>query len=431
MYEKEFEEYCDELDLRSIDDMKVSAGEIAKKLNANYYGITNDKESHMYIVGSVGRNTAINNCSDLDLLFDLPIDVYKKYNAYESNGQSALLQDVKKVLEERYPRTNLRGDGQVVVIEFSEYTVELVPGFKQSDDRFKYPDTHDGGSWKYTDPLKEQNECESVNESSNGIYYDFCHMMRGWKNNWNFKFPGLLIDTLVYNYFKENDYYKESSYDDYLDILKGLFEYIKSQDEEQSYWHAVGSNQYVYNPDNGKFIKKAKDAAKKIDEAKTEEDITKALTELFGDKFKNTLVETNSISKNYTYSNTEEFIEKIFPVDIRYSLEIDCKVSQDGFREFFLRKALCEHQILRHNKSLKFFIDYTDVPEPYSIYWKVRNVGEIAERKNQIRGQIKKTNLPYQIEKTSFYGSHYVECYIIKNYVCVARSRIEVPIGQF
>lgn len=431
MYEKEFEEYCDELDLRSLDDMKISAGEIAKKLNMNYYGITNDKESHMYIVGSVGRNTAINNCSDLDLLFDLPIDVYKKYNAYESNGQSALLQDVKKVLEERYPKTKLRGDGQVVVIEFSKYTVELVPGFKQSDDRFKYPDTHDGGSWKYTDPLKEQNECASVNESSNGIYYDFCHMMRGWKNNWNFKFPGLLIDTLVYNYFKENDYYNESTYDDYLDILKGLFEYIKSQDEQQSYWHAVGSNQYVYNPDNGKFIKKAKDAAKKIDDAETEEDITNALTELFGDKFKTALAETNSISKSYTYSNTEEFIERIFPVDIRYSLEIDCKVSQNGFRDFFLRKALYEHQILRHNKSLKFFIDYTDVPEPYSIYWKVRNVGEVAERKNQIRGQIKKTDLPHQIEKTSFYGPHYVECYIIKNYVCVARSRIDVPIGQF
>ena len=37
---------------------------------------------------------------------------------------------VKKFLQERYPKTDISGDGQVVVIEFSRYTVELVPGFK-------------------------------------------------------------------------------------------------------------------------------------------------------------------------------------------------------------------------------------------------------------------------------------------------------------
>jgi hypothetical protein len=31
-------------------------------------------------------------------------------------------------------------------------------------------------------------------------------------------------------------------------------------------------------------------------------------------------------------------------------------------------------------------------------------------------------------EHTSFYGPHYVECYLIKNGVCVAKDRIDVPI---
>lgn len=44
----------------------------------------------------------------------------------------------------------MKGDGQVVVISFTKYKVELVPGFKQTDDRFKYPNSNDGGSWKYT-----------------------------------------------------------------------------------------------------------------------------------------------------------------------------------------------------------------------------------------------------------------------------------------
>ena len=128
--------------------MESTAGDIAKKLNNYYYELDGDSESHMYIVGSIGRKTAIAGSSDLDILFNLPNSVYKKYDNYKSNGQSALIQDVKKAVQERYPNSDISGDGQVVVIAFNKYTVELVPGFKQSDDRFKYPDTHDGGSWK-------------------------------------------------------------------------------------------------------------------------------------------------------------------------------------------------------------------------------------------------------------------------------------------
>lgn len=429
MLGEHFENFCREILIDNLDEIQTSVGEIAKKLNLEYYETQGDKESNIYIVGSIGRGTAIKNCSDVDLIFDLPQSVYDRFDAYENNGQSALLQEIKSVLKERYPRTDMRGDGQVVVIEFDKYTIELVPGFKQSDDSFTYPDTHDGGSWKRTDPLSEQAECKNADADSNGIYSDFCHLIRAWKNECGFKFGGLLIDTLVYNHFKEKDYYKDSTADDYFDILINLLEYLKSQDKNQSYWLAVGSNQYVYNSDNGKFVNKAKKAHKKLTEAKDDE-ILDALAELFGKDFK-PKEETKNLYESCNYRHTEEFIENIFYVDIKYNLSIDCEVSQSGFRNFFLRRALSENHILRHNKSLRFFIDNIDVPKPYDIYWKVRNVGAVAEEKDQIRGQINKTNLDYQREKTSFRGSHFVECYIIKNQVCVARARIDVPIGNF
>ena len=116
--------------------MEKTAGEIAKKLNKHYYDLDGDTATHMYIVGSVGRQTAIKGSSDLDILFDLPSDVFTQYDNYSSNGQSALIQDVKAVLQERYPKTDISGDGQVVVIAFDKYTVELVPGFSNSDGSF-------------------------------------------------------------------------------------------------------------------------------------------------------------------------------------------------------------------------------------------------------------------------------------------------------
>ena len=202
----DFKIFCSTIELDNREDMKKTAGEIAKKLNKHYYELESDS-SHMYTVGSVGRLTAIKGSSDLDLLFDLPIDIYTKYNNYSGNGQSALLQEVKNLLIERYPKTDISGDGQVVVIAFNKYTVELVPGFKNSDDSFKYPDTNNGGSWKTTDPIPEQDECKKCNDESDSIFFDFCHMIRSWKNTIGLSMGGLLIDTLIYNHFSENDNY--------------------------------------------------------------------------------------------------------------------------------------------------------------------------------------------------------------------------------
>lgn len=90
-----FDVLCSNIELDNFDEMEKSSKSIAKKLNSVYYDLDNDDTSHLYIVGSVGRKTAIKGSSDLDILFDLPSDTYKKFDAYESNGQSALLQEVK------------------------------------------------------------------------------------------------------------------------------------------------------------------------------------------------------------------------------------------------------------------------------------------------------------------------------------------------
>lgn len=81
------------------------------------------------------------------------------------------------------------------------------------------------------------------------------------------------------------------------------------------------------------------------------------------------------------------------------------------------------------NFKVKCRINYTDCPSYDRIFWKVRNVGEVAERKNCIRGQIKEKGQEI-IEPTSFRGTHFIECYLIKDEVCVAIGHITVPIGE-
>ena len=438
--ETDFEIFIGNLEPTNISEMEITVGEIAKKLNKNYYNLDSDKTSHMYIVGSVGRETAIKGVSDLDILFDLPVEVFKRFDAYKEKKQSSLLQEVKNILKERYPNTDISGDGQVVVIKFNKYTVELVPGFKQSDDRFKYPDTNNGGSWKYTDPLPEIYESKKTAEDTDNNYKYIANMLRAWKNKQGFKFGGLLIDTITYEFLNEKTDYRNIGFDSYLDMTKALFEYIKDLNKDQSYWYALGSNQQVYNCDNGKFITKAEKAYKKIkDLTANSSDVNKKLRQVFGTQFpKKVTAENRAYTSSYNqkyYNDTEEFIEDYFTVDIKYNISIDCKITQDGFRPMLLKKLLRDKMFLAIKKHLEFYIDYMDSgiekEAPYDIYWKVKNEGQEAIKRDCIRGQIKRTNTKSINESSDFIGEHYVECYIAKDGICIAKDHIDVPISNY
>lgn len=68
----------------------------------------------------------------------------------------------------------------------------------------------------------------------------------------------------------------------------------------------------------------------------------------------------------------------------------------------------------------------TDVIEPYDVYWQVVNTGHEAEQDGSLRGGLFKNDLGknklIREETTLYSGRHWVECFIIKNNLCVAKS---------
>lgn len=131
-----------------------------------------------------------------------------------------------------------------------------------------------------------------------------------------------------------------------------------------------------------------------------------------------------------TFIDTEQFIEDLYPINLSYRCSVSCHVNGNGWRPKPLSEFL---QILKrylpHNFEIRCVMVYTDCPQPYRVFWKVKNVGPEAERRNQIRGQIEEKGNSI-VEHSNFFGNHYIECYIVKNGVCVARTRIDVPIGR-
>ncbi|MEH2997863.1 nucleotide-binding domain-containing protein [Bacillus amyloliquefaciens] len=433
MLSQSFESFAENLQLDNTEDMETKFKSITKRLNKKYYESSSETD-HAEMVGSIGRHTAIKTVSDLDMLFVLPQPVFDRFNSYESNGQSALLQEVKEEIKKRYPKTIVRGDGQVVVVTFTNFEIEICPAFLNSNDgSYTYPDSNQGGKWRRTDPLVEIGESEYMISETDSHFKYVCQMVRAWKNNIGFKMGGLLIDSLVHKFFRKNTKYLSATFDDYLNLFIDLFGYLKDLNEDQTYWRALGSRQPVYNKDK-RFIKKAKKAYNKLKDFTSEcEDLYDVLKELFGRSFPvpETIQKAEDIRYAMSYSPTEQFIEDLFPVDIKYSLKIDSEVSQDGFRTMLLRALIKNKKPLMINKSLHFFIKKNEVEEKeldFKVYWKVKNRGEEAKKKGQLRGQIVKGGNK-KIEHSRYKGEHYVECYIIHNGVCVARDHIKVPIS--
>jgi hypothetical protein len=150
-------------------------------LNAHYYGTASTTDNSM-LVGSWGKRTRIRPPRDVDVLFRLPNEVYLRFSGYSGNKQSALLQEVKGVLQKTYSDTDMRGDGQVVVVRFSaSFKVEVVPAFLLTTGRYWICDTNDGGKFKEVDPLAEINAVETLNTASNGNYRHLVRMMKTWQ----------------------------------------------------------------------------------------------------------------------------------------------------------------------------------------------------------------------------------------------------------
>ncbi|MEJ0000943.1 MAG: nucleotidyltransferase [Verrucomicrobiota bacterium] len=424
-----FSTFVDNLAITNGETVSLRYGELTSALNKKFRD-TESKEANSLQVGSFGRGTGIDGISDLDMLYLMPKG---EWDTYKDGRQLKLLQDVRAAIEARYPATDVRVDRLVVTVTYSDFHIEVQPVFEQEDGSFKYPDTSGEGSWRITKPREE---IEAISEGDKAKNYNLrrlCKMARAWKNQHGLAMGGLLIDTLAYNFLQQTTDYDSRSYH-YYDWLCRDFLLFLSQLPSQDYYAALGSGQRVKV--KKKFQKRAKKAHRLALEAIAAEGSKGANAKwkrIFGRPFPAApqRVQELSVANSAAWRNTEEFIEDRYPVDIRYSMKLDCEVKQNGFREHLLRYMLANRLPLLRNKQLTFRIIENTVPGPHEIFWKILNRGEAAQRKNCIRGQIVADGGRHEkVEYTDFRGDHIAECYALQRGVVVAKARLHVPIQE-
>lgn len=423
---EKFKQLLTNIKVQNDAQIELRYGEITSALNKEFRD-SESKTANTLQVGSYGRWTAIKGVSDLDMLYIVPSSQWDKY---KDGGQSALLERTKAAIEARYPRTDIYVDRLVVRVLYKYFHVEVQPVFELTDKSFKYPDTYNGGSWKITKPREEIAAMTEFIGEKNKNLRRLCKIARAWKNKHGVGMGGLLIDTLAHNFLRDTKDYDDKSYLYYDWMSRDFFKYL-SELPRQDYYAALGSGQRVrVKSIFQKPAKKAYDLALKAIEAAGKDNESAKWQKIYGKDFPETVTKSQASVAAESYHghiSSEQFIEDLWPIDIRYSLQIECEVSQNGFRDYLLREFLRRRLPLSRQRKLRFYIDSCDVPCNYTILWKVMNRGEEAFRRKCTRGTINRGNTEI-VETTDFHGDHIVECYIAKEGVIVAKDRIHVPI---
>jgi hypothetical protein len=132
-----------------------------------------------------------------DLLFILPFPVYQRFQQRAGNRQSQLLQEVKDYLSQSYPTTRMRGDGQVVVVAFNSYQIEVVPAFIREGGGYLICDTNEGGRYKWVDPIAEISDLHVRDAAHNGNVRKLAQIFKQWQRYCDVPIKSFHLEAMV------------------------------------------------------------------------------------------------------------------------------------------------------------------------------------------------------------------------------------------
>ena len=134
-------------------------------------------------IGSHSRNVAIRHYSDLDFLVLLSRNEAKW--AGKIINSNTLLSKISQDLNDRYINTNIRKDGQAIVVKFGggQNSMDIVPAlFKGFQDRWPVYWIADGsGDWLETSPEGHNLYLKKANVKSGGKLCKTAQIIRYWK----------------------------------------------------------------------------------------------------------------------------------------------------------------------------------------------------------------------------------------------------------
>ncbi|MGH7801238.1 MAG: SMODS domain-containing nucleotidyltransferase [Thermodesulfobacteriota bacterium] len=190
-----------------------------------------------FLTGSYIKQTQIKPPTDIDLFIVLDL---KYEQSYYPNNANKLLNNFKKLLQQTYPYSCLKPDGQAVVIEFSDgIKMDVVPAFQRKNSGYLIPNANKN-TFIPTDPKQYNDLLSNGNQALDRKLKPIIKMIKCWSVTWWNLLRSSHIEIISLNCFCDLSQGKCYPFEDYQYGLEIFFRKAKSCINNPSYEPIVG-----------------------------------------------------------------------------------------------------------------------------------------------------------------------------------------------
>lgn len=395
--------------------------------------------------GSVRQGTSTkpinDNDFDVDLLYEL-----KGFDGWEPKDYLENLHNEFKKTDRYKDIVDKRGKTRCVTLDYeSDFHIDIVPCV--GIDQFFYVMNRQDNVYELTDADGYSTWFEGRCQVAGGSnLVDCVKLMKYIRDRKKIPMKSVLLTTIIGYHIKYGDSVIFPDLPTAFKILVGrIDDFLQSYSQPPIVTNpALATENFNRHWDYDKFTEsknKFHDIREKVDEAYLCETAEESLTkwrDVFGDDFPlsdKDIEKALSPSISFTlgsYSHRQpitnipgcrgEALNGLIKVHIDGYL-----YSSDGRIKF---RGINSNVNISSNLRLKY-IAKTNAHEPYEVYWQVVNTGPHATLEKSLRGEFFKARLAnggpsfdkhINWERSQYTGRHWIECFIVQNGYCTARS---------
>lgn len=401
-----------------------------------------------FLYGSYKRHTAVGDIKDVDIVVLTNFDIED-----EDNTPKAVLRKLKAALSRcyddpenpQYQRRSIRIDDPLPDYPQVEMTLDIIPAVvvTNNDSALRVPD-RDVDKWILTHPKGHLKRASELNSNKN--YVPLVKIMKWW---WKYqceivqpeverpKPKGFWIECLTAENFDKD---QGCWADHFIVVLENVSaKYSSVQQVPELADPGLEGETIKTNMSLDEFEVFLEVVNDSLDKARLARDASDKLAsselwrEVFGENFPLYEAEDTEESREastLSLGAIEHAESPPWPIRLhkRHQVSIDA-YEYVGANKISGRNS--NGRIIRSERNIKF-VAKTRNHGDFQVYWQVVNTGEHAKQANGLRGKEffeakrrngeKSQNQMVTWERTEYTGKHWIECFIVKDGVCVGRS---------
>ncbi|MDQ2812354.1 MAG: hypothetical protein M3Z75_10890 [Actinomycetota bacterium] len=188
-----FEGFRENLEITGLQESLVAARQVAVRA-AVARGVT---VLDSLLTGSYRRHTLIAPMRGADVDIVVVLD-----RSYRRRGPRAVLDLVKDILRETYPSSKISRNGQAVTINFTDFTVDVVPAFTPWWDSSNLDICNSGdNTWIRTNPRKHIDISSQINQRTGGLLVPSVKMLKAWNRAAGHPLRSFHLEALAWKVF--------------------------------------------------------------------------------------------------------------------------------------------------------------------------------------------------------------------------------------